>query len=356
MTESQTEPQTVSQVLRSAVAELSAAGVESAAHDARILMAEAINREADIRTTAPVTAMDLVLRGGDPAPPGFGDLLARRVAREPLQLILGVGTVVGLDLPVAPGLFIPRPETDLLIEWAAGQVEDRVAVVTGASDSLTARLSEPSVTVIDLCSGPGTVTLGLAHLLTTRGIADRVDLRLVGLEIDPAAVTAATQATASWVDQGFISNRIAIEFHQADVSTPAPLVRHGLVAAADVVVSNPPYVPESTEVSPEVRQDPHRAVLHDQEGHRRDGHRAAGAAAEVVLRRRPGSLGSKVRSAAGEAELDSGHRQNGHAVGRGNGFADDGIGVHRGAYLFHGLAQQIGKGLTHGCCTAFFVV
>ena len=266
MTESQTEPQTVSQVLRPAVAELSAAGVESAAHDARILMAEAINREADIRTTAPVTAMDLVLRGGDPAPPGFGELLARRVAREPLQLILGVGTVVGLDLPVAPGLFIPRPETDLLIEWAAGQVEDRVAVVTGASDSLTARLSEPSVTVIDLCSGPGTVTLGLAHLLTTRGIADRVDLRLVGLEIDPAAVTAATQATASWVDQGFISNRIAIEFHQADVSTPAPLVRHGLVAAADVVVSNPPYVPESTEVSPEVRQDPHRAVFSGADG------------------------------------------------------------------------------------------
>ena len=262
----------MSQAIRAAVADLTAAGVESAAHDARVLMAEAINREnskdtgegVGTGTAAPVTAMDLVMRGSDPAPEGFDVLLARRVDREPLQLILGVGRVVGLDLPVAPGLFIPRPETDLLIEWAAGQVQDRADVL--ASGGLVARLTEPSVTVIDLCSGPGTIILGLAHLLTARGVADRVDLRLVGLEIDPAAVNAATRTAADWVEQGHISERIVIEFHQGDVSTPAPVMRHGLVAAADVVVSNPPYVPENTEVSPEVRKDPHRAVFSGDDG------------------------------------------------------------------------------------------
>lgn len=258
---------TVSQALREAIRSLTEAGVDSAAHEARLLMAEAINRSSG--TARRIGPMDLVMHGGDAVPEQYAGLVHRRLAREPLQWILGYGTVLGLELPVAPGLFIPRPETDLLIEWAATEAAERARTVTAQAtdgERLVSRLSDPAVTIIDLCSGPGTVALGVAHLLTEWGIADTVAVRIIGLELDPSAVAAARDNAAAWVEAGHVSSRIHLEFHRADVASPTPIVQRGLVAAADLVVSNPPYVPENTPVSPEVEQDPHAAVFSGDDG------------------------------------------------------------------------------------------
>ncbi|MDN6386178.1 MAG: peptide chain release factor N(5)-glutamine methyltransferase, partial [Corynebacterium sp.] len=230
----------VSAALRDAASALSSAGVESAAHDARVLMAAALTRESGVD----VGPLDLVMRGGDAVPASFATMLQRRVEREPLQWILGYGTVAGIDLAVGPGVFVPRPETDLLIDWVAGEAQRRVAL---REDPLFARLLEPTLTIVDLCSGPGTIALGVAHERGTRGIVDAVDavdavgVRVIGLEITAQGVEQARDNHRTWVAEGHVDPRIAVEFHRADVATPEDVVALGLVASADIVASNPPY-------------------------------------------------------------------------------------------------------------------
>jgi release factor glutamine methyltransferase len=227
-------------------------------------MAEALTRETGRETSA----TDLVLRGGDAAPESFDGLVDRRAGREPLQLIVGTAPVVGVDLALVPGVFIPRPETDLLIEWAVTELAARDAArrEDPRGDGLAARLTGPRVTVVDLCSGPGTIGLGLAHLATLRGLADNLDLRIIGLEKSATALDCARSNLADWRARGDIDPRVGVEFHRADVSTPHDLVHLGLVAAADLVLANPPYVPSTTAVDPEVAADPAEAVFSGEDG------------------------------------------------------------------------------------------
>lgn len=217
-----------------------------------------------------VCATDLVLRGADPAPDAFVELVDRRVDREPLQFILGVAPVVGVDLAVGPGVFIPRPETDLLIDWAASTVRrwERYR----SADRRRQALVPPRFTVVDFCSGPGTVSLGLARLLTLDGLVDRLDLRIVGIELDPVALEYAHRNLTDWRQRGHIDPRIAVEFHHGDAADPATVTALGLVAGADLVVSNPPYVPEGVDgenmdaAEPEVAADPYAAVYSGADG------------------------------------------------------------------------------------------
>lgn len=268
---------TVATALRDAVGTFTAAGIESAAHDARVLMAAALSGQ----RAGTVTPMDVILSGAEPVPDTFAELVERRAAREPLQWILGHAPVVGVDLPVQPGVFIPRPETDLLIEWAAGQARQQVAVhgdvhavsdrVAGGpggpgGDDLRRRLSEPTLTVVDLCSGPGTITLGLAHLLSAAGIPDLVDVRMVGIEITGHGVDLARDNERRWKDSGHVDPRIRCDFHRGDAAARDTVIALGLVAAGDIVLANPPYVPASAEVSPEVARDPRDAVFSGEDG------------------------------------------------------------------------------------------
>lgn len=250
--------------MRAAAATLTDAGVPSAGYDARALMAAALTRETGRQTAV----TDLVLRGGDAVPDSYDGLVDRRAGREPLQLILGSAPVVGVDLAVGPGVFIPRPETDLLIEWVADSLSaiDSARREDPRGDGLAARLAGRRVTVLDLCSGPGTIALGVAHLATQRGLAENLDLHVIGLEKSGTALGYARRNHTDWVDRGDIDPRITVDFHRAEVATPHDLVRLGLVAAADIVVSNPPYVPSTTAVDPEVDADPAEAVFSGADG------------------------------------------------------------------------------------------
>ncbi|MHA3020160.1 peptide chain release factor N(5)-glutamine methyltransferase [Mycobacterium sp. BMJ-28] len=206
---------TLRQAIAEATATLAAAGIDSARADAEQLAAHA----------AGVDRGRLAVL--DPAP-GFLDsyraLVARRAQRIPLQHIVETAAFGPLMLAVGPGVFIPRPETEALLEWAQAQPLATDAVV------------------LDLCAGSGALALALArHRPAARVIAveDSVD----------ALVYARRNCRES-----------TVQLRHADV-TAADLLTE-LDGTVDLIVSNPPYIPLGAQLEPEVAQhDPHRALF-----------------------------------------------------------------------------------------------
>lgn len=173
----------------------------------------------------------------------FEELVARRTRREPLQHLVGVAPFRYLELLVGPGVFVPRPETELLagwgIDWAA-----RMAAVSG-------RVAEPIV--VDLCSGSGAVALSVA------GEVPRA--RVVAVERSESAL--------SWLRRNAAARAAAgdrpIEIITADVTDPRLLEE--LAGRVDVLLCNPPYVPQQVMVPPEVAgHDPAEAVFAGPDG------------------------------------------------------------------------------------------
>jgi release factor glutamine methyltransferase len=158
----------------------------------------------------------------------FFAMVERRAAREPLQHICGNAPFRYLEVAVGPGVFVPRPETELLVD----------AVLP----ALTA-LSAP--VVVDLCAGTGAIALSVAR--EVRGAT------VYAVEVHDAAL--------EWLRR---NAGIEVAVVAGDVTDPALLARlHGQV---DAVVSNPPYVPLGTSVEPEVRADPAEAVFGGADG------------------------------------------------------------------------------------------
>ncbi|GAA4526004.1 peptide chain release factor N(5)-glutamine methyltransferase [Brachybacterium paraconglomeratum] len=209
--------------LRVALAEttqrLGAAGVPSPSVDARALIAHAA------QTEQPLVMLDEL-------PEDFSEeleqLTTRREQREPLQLILGRAPFRRLMLTVRPGVFIPRPETEL------------------ALDLLRERLPETPTLVADLCAGSG--ALGAAVLDEIPGAS------VLAIEVDAeAAALSSENLELAGPGRGRVL--------QADLTREIP----ELTAAApfDAILSNPPYippgaVPRDAEV---IAHDPHRALF-----------------------------------------------------------------------------------------------
>ncbi|MFA6574001.1 MAG: HemK/PrmC family methyltransferase, partial [Nocardioides sp.] len=137
-----------------AVAQLAGAGVASPEHDAVALLAHVLGT-----TRSHLVLVDEV---GDDAARQFADLVDRRAAREPLQHLTGTAYFRHVELAVGPGVFVPRPETELLAGWAIEQATP---------------LAEP--VVLDLCTGSGAIA---------KAIADEVPhARVFAVELDPGA-------------------------------------------------------------------------------------------------------------------------------------------------------------------------
>lgn len=204
---------TLSQALRGATAQLADAGAASPANDARLIAAHLLD----------VDKLQLFLRGDDPVPAGFDELVIRRAAREPLQHILGTAPFGALELHVGPGVFIPRPETEVLADWAVRQLRDVVAP-----------------RVVDLCTGSGALAAYLAH--------ERDDAVIAAVEKSPAAL-------------GYARRNLPerVELVPGDVTDPNLLPDWR--GSCDLVVTNPPYVPETAGLSVEVYRDPPEAVF-----------------------------------------------------------------------------------------------
>jgi release factor glutamine methyltransferase len=218
----------VRDVLAAASARLAQAGVESPRVDAELLVAHVLRID-----RGRLVVVDSL---SDEQHAEVGALVDRRADREPLQHILGDAAFGPLTLAVGPGVFVPRPETELVLEWAV-----RACAQAG-----------PAPHVVDLCSGSGALALGVAAL---------TDATVVAVEKDPDALVwlrrNVTDAPGSW--------RRRVEVRAGDATTLD--WRMPGDGAVDVVVSNPPYVPTAASVSPEVADhDPAVAVFGGRDG------------------------------------------------------------------------------------------
>lgn len=231
---------TYREALRDATERLRAAGVPSPEWDARLLAAHLIH----------CGHMDIPL---DEQPiPGFdvayGALVGRREAREPLQHILGVAWFGPLELEVGPGVFIPRPETEVLADWGVKSLKRFNSSGSKELNSYgTKEFNSQSPRVVDLCAGSGALGLYVAHYVP------QAEVWAVELADASLAYTRRNAATAVHGGAG------TVHVVQGDV-TEADLLSelHGTV---DLVLTNPPYVPETPDLEPEVYQDPHEAVF-----------------------------------------------------------------------------------------------
>jgi len=163
-------------------------------------------------------------------------LILRRVAREPLQYLLGTQEFCGLEFSVGPAVLIPRPETELLIQQVLGHVQ-----------------SHPGSTIVDVGTGSGCVAIALATCLTKSHV--------LAIDRSPDALAVAkTNAVRHAVCD-------RIEWLNGDLL--APLRGRLSTGAVDVIVSNPPYISESdwAGLEPEVRIfEPRMALVGGEQG------------------------------------------------------------------------------------------
>ena len=179
-----------------------------------------------LRTTpGDVTARALRGQGADDEQAAaFEDLLAQRVARIPLQHLTGRAPFRTLELAVGPGVFVPRPETEVV----AGVAID---------EAIELARREPSPLVVDLCTGSGAVALAVAVEVPAA--------RVAAVEVDPMAHAWAARNVAA------IAPRVDLRLGNAVHAETGVLA--DLAGAVDVVVANPPYIPPgSRPVDPEV--------------------------------------------------------------------------------------------------------
>src|SRR5262249_55411349 len=157
------------------------------------------------------------------------ELLAGRARRIPLQHLVGTAPFYGVELAVGPGVFVPRPETELLVEWGLTRVPAGPA------------------TVVDLCSGSGAIALAVAQE------RPQATVYAVG-RAPPARVLWRPNAPGSPAAVG-------------RGAPPAPPVLPPLAGQVALVLCTPPYVPAGTPVPPEVAgHDPYPAVFAGADG------------------------------------------------------------------------------------------
>ena len=270
-----------------ATAVLTAAGVASPAVDARWLVAAAAGHDPRRRPAAPL----------DPAAAARLDaLVARRAAREPLQLVIGTTAFRTLTLACVPGVFVPRPETEVLAGLA----------VTAARAAVAAH---GTALVVEPCCGTGAVALAVA--------VEVPGARVVAGDVDPAAVALARANAAEVRDL----RPGAVEAREGDLLEVLAPDERGHV---DVVVANPPYLPRADlpTLPPEVADhDPHRALFGGPDGHEVVGALLGAAAAaltpggtvlcEIDARRGDDALARAAAAGLVDAEL---HRDLGGAA------------------------------------------
>lgn len=236
------------ELLARATATLREAGVASPEHDAAELLAHVLG----------TTRGQLVLVDEVPADraEAYAALVDRRARREPLQHLTGLAWFRHVEVRVGPGVFVPRPETELLAGWAVEQ-------------ALTLRETGAvaSPVLVDLCTGSGAVA---------KALADEVPgARVHAVELDePAHAWAVRNLEGTGVD-----------LRQGDMATAFEDLR----GTVDVVTCNPPYIPLDAweSVAPEARDhDPHLALFSGQDG--LDAIRVLERRAAVLLR--PGGV------------------------------------------------------------------
>lgn len=211
-------------LVRTAAARLAEAGIASPQVDAEVLLAHVLEIELGELRRARILGGHV----GAPERSAYADLVAQRVDRVPLQHLTGTTHFAGVDLWVGPGVFVPRPETEVLVELALLALAD---------------VEDPDPRVVDLCTGSGAIALAIAHAL-----APQVRVGAVELSGDAHRYAAANIA----------STGLTVDLRLG----PAQQAFGDWAGNVDVVTSNPPYIPpDAVPVDVEVRDhDPELAL------------------------------------------------------------------------------------------------
>ena len=221
---------TIAESVERAASVLAGAGIQNARVDAELLAGHVLGLsrggvQARIVTDAAIGVEDFL---------AINEAVERRAAREPLQHITGRAPFRNLELAVGPGVFVPRPETEQVVQFAI--------------DALRAVPSEQPLAV-DLGTGSGAIALAMA--------TEVPHSRVWGVEVSPLAFV--------WTKQNFRENAPdnAIPVF-VDLAHALP----SLDGTVDVVISNPPYIPlGAIPRDPEVRLfDPEIALYGGDDG------------------------------------------------------------------------------------------
>ena len=204
-------------LVRCAARRLRDAGIDSADVDAVLLAAHAFDVPAE------EVRRRMILGGEAPAPGLLDALVEERAARIPLQHLTGRAYFRGLELSVGPGVFVPRPETEL----AAGLAIEGL---------------DPGSRAVDLCTGSGAIAFAIK--------AEVPSVEVHAIELSELAV--------AWAARNRDDLGLDVDLRTGDATSAFP----ELEGTVDVVVSNPPYIPVGAlPKDPEVRDhDPEVAL------------------------------------------------------------------------------------------------
>ena len=213
-------------LVRDATARLAAAGVASPEYDAAELLAHVLGATRSGLALLPEVPAEVAA--------AYDVLVERRAGREPLQHLTGSAAFRYVELSVGPGVFVPRPETELLAGWGIEQVR---------------RVREDGRTpvVVDLCTGSGAIALSVA--------TEVPEAEVHAVELGDAAHEWATRNLAG----------SCVDLQHGDMAEAF----HDLDGGVDVVLCNPPYIPLDAyeSVAPEVRDhDPELALFSGADG------------------------------------------------------------------------------------------
>ena len=218
----------LSEALALASEKLSTAGVPSPQADATWLLCHILETDRSDLLTRITFDQDLSSEQLE----AFLVALARREKREPLQHITGKAAFRSLELSVGPGVFIPRPETEQVVQYAIDYLR---------------QLPRPGV-AIDLGTGSGAIAIAMA--------VEVPQTKVYAVELSQSAFDYATK--------NIEANLAAVELRLGAMQD----VVSDLVGGVDVVISNPPYIPDSAiPIDPEVRNfDPELALYGGEDG------------------------------------------------------------------------------------------
>jgi release factor glutamine methyltransferase len=235
-------------LLVQAASQLREVGIDSPEQEARQLLAYAAGIE--------LARLPLVDAVEDAQASHFQTLINKRARRVPLQHLTGRAHFRYLELEVGPGVFVPRPESEVMTGWAIEQLRPMVyAVARGQSRHLPV--------VVELGTGSGAIAKAIATELT--------GTRVHAVEVSEEAAAYALRNLAD----------TTVELHVQDMVGALP----ELDGTVDLVIANPPYIPLDAfeSVIPEVRDhDPVLALVAGQDG--LDAIRAVVAEAARLLR------------------------------------------------------------------------
>ena len=217
----------IKSLLRSAKEKLAAADI--AETDAEHLIAYVLGiSRMDIHNSVQLSATLKALGDFGVIEDTFAKLVSRRAAHEPLQYLTGTAYFRHLEIEVGPGVFVPRPESELLVDAVLTHIKNLEEKVTG------------EISVIDLGAGSGALSLAIA--------TEAPRSRVIAVEKSSDAIV--------WLKKNVSKISENVRVVEGDVADVL------LGVKCDIVIANPPYIPDSQSLPRDVAEhEPHVALF-----------------------------------------------------------------------------------------------